>query len=220
MACRFVPASFAWFSPPMYAPGLGFLMFAVGVNLKLEAFKEVFKKPQVKITHFEGHTVEVNDILCRKCGTKAKHFQGLNTLVCLFPVHCGWSCWAVAGQTSAGAHPCADIGTNARTAKCCWHRLDTGAPLTLSSFILRNAITWHMNAFVENLGKSVAPLITFQFCSAGVVRVWGAAVELCDILGAPRASSSQHCSDCSVHCGGRSHDPCTCAAAAGCPHTC
>ncbi|EIE24614.1 SBF-domain-containing protein [Coccomyxa subellipsoidea C-169] len=42
----FVPASFAWFTPPMYAPGLGFLMFAVGVNLKVEAFKEVFKKPQ------------------------------------------------------------------------------------------------------------------------------------------------------------------------------
>ncbi|CAL8467631.1 g7169 [Coccomyxa elongata] len=42
----FVPASFAWFRPPMYAPGLGFLMFAVGVNLKVEAFKEVFKKPQ------------------------------------------------------------------------------------------------------------------------------------------------------------------------------
>ena len=31
----------------MYAPGLGFLMFAVGVNLQLEAFAHVFQAPQV-----------------------------------------------------------------------------------------------------------------------------------------------------------------------------
>lgn len=31
----------------MYAPGLGFLMFAVGVNLRVEAFKSVFQNPQV-----------------------------------------------------------------------------------------------------------------------------------------------------------------------------
>ncbi|KAK9831012.1 hypothetical protein WJX81_008474 [Elliptochloris bilobata] len=40
------PASFAWFTPAMYAPGLGFLMFAVGVNLRLECFHEVFRRPQ------------------------------------------------------------------------------------------------------------------------------------------------------------------------------
>ncbi len=44
---RFVPASFAWFTPQMYAPGLGFLMFAVGVNLRPEAFAQVFRTPQV-----------------------------------------------------------------------------------------------------------------------------------------------------------------------------
>ncbi|KAK9816977.1 hypothetical protein WJX72_007732 [[Myrmecia] bisecta] len=42
----FLPASFAWFTPQCYAPGLGFLMFAVGVNLKPEAFAHVFKTPQ------------------------------------------------------------------------------------------------------------------------------------------------------------------------------
>ncbi|CAL5219530.1 g1380 [Coccomyxa viridis] len=42
----FIPPSFAWFTPGMYAPGLGFLMFAVGVNLRPEAFKQVFMSPK------------------------------------------------------------------------------------------------------------------------------------------------------------------------------
>lgn len=63
VARRFVPASFAWFRPPMYAPGLGFLMFAVGVNLKVEAFKEVLKKPQVSITDKNGLSREPQVIL-------------------------------------------------------------------------------------------------------------------------------------------------------------
>lgn len=46
--CRVQPASFAWFTPSYYAPGLGFLMFAVGVNLQLKAFATVFKTPKVK----------------------------------------------------------------------------------------------------------------------------------------------------------------------------
>jgi hypothetical protein len=41
------PVSFAWFTPSFYAPGLGFLMFAVGVNLQLKAFAKVFKTPKV-----------------------------------------------------------------------------------------------------------------------------------------------------------------------------
>lgn len=32
----------------MYAPGLGFLMFAVGVNLQLQAFATVFRRPKVQ----------------------------------------------------------------------------------------------------------------------------------------------------------------------------
>ena len=35
------------FTPGMYAPGLGFLMFAVGINLRPEAFKKVFMSPKV-----------------------------------------------------------------------------------------------------------------------------------------------------------------------------
>ncbi len=45
--CRLHPVSFAWFTPSFYAPGLGFLMFAVGVNLQLKAFAKVFKTPKV-----------------------------------------------------------------------------------------------------------------------------------------------------------------------------
>ena len=46
--CRVQPASFAWFTPSYYAPGLGFLMFAVGVNLQLRAFATVFETPRVR----------------------------------------------------------------------------------------------------------------------------------------------------------------------------
>ena len=42
---RAYPASFAWFTPNMIAPGLGFLMFAVGINLTPESFTKV--APQV-----------------------------------------------------------------------------------------------------------------------------------------------------------------------------
>ena len=35
----------------MYAPGLGFLMLAVGINLRLECFREVFKRPKVHQAH-------------------------------------------------------------------------------------------------------------------------------------------------------------------------
>ena len=37
------------FTPGMYAPGLGFLMFAVGINLRPEAFKKVFMSPKVMV---------------------------------------------------------------------------------------------------------------------------------------------------------------------------
>ena len=46
----------------MYAPALGFLMFAVGVNLNLAAFVEVFQHPKVR-----------TDLLAIAC----RHWQGL-----------------------------------------------------------------------------------------------------------------------------------------------
>ena len=44
---RVLPASFAWFTPQLYAPALGFLMFSIGINLKPQAFRQVLARPQV-----------------------------------------------------------------------------------------------------------------------------------------------------------------------------
>lgn len=39
------PPSFSWFTTKYYAPALGFLMFAVGVNLSLDDFARAFRRP-------------------------------------------------------------------------------------------------------------------------------------------------------------------------------
>jgi len=39
------PPSFNWFTTKYYAPALGFLMFAVGVNLSIEDFKHAVERP-------------------------------------------------------------------------------------------------------------------------------------------------------------------------------
>ena len=44
---RVLPTAFAWFTPQLYAPALGFLMFSIGVNLKPAAFMHVLERPQV-----------------------------------------------------------------------------------------------------------------------------------------------------------------------------
>ena len=44
------------FTPPMYAPALGFLMFAVGVNLKVQAFAQVLQAHKVRASG--GHIQE------------------------------------------------------------------------------------------------------------------------------------------------------------------
>ncbi|KAL0026743.1 hypothetical protein WJX79_009671 [Trebouxia sp. C0005] len=51
------PVSFAWFTPSLYAPGLGFLMFAVGVNLQLKAFAKVFKTPKLLLLGVVGQWI-------------------------------------------------------------------------------------------------------------------------------------------------------------------
>ncbi|DBB16249.1 TPA: hypothetical protein ACH3X3_014570 [Trebouxia sp. C0006] len=51
------PVSFAWFTPSFYAPGLGFLMFAVGVNLQLKAFAKVFKTPKLLLLGVVGQWI-------------------------------------------------------------------------------------------------------------------------------------------------------------------
>ncbi|KAH7514073.1 hypothetical protein FEM48_Zijuj11G0049800 [Ziziphus jujuba var. spinosa] len=48
------PPSFTWFTTRYYAPALGFLMFAVGVNSSEKDFLEAFKKPAAILTGYVG----------------------------------------------------------------------------------------------------------------------------------------------------------------------
>lgn len=51
------PPSFTWFTNRYYAPALGFLMFAVGINLKASDFIQAFKRPWVIATGYMGQFV-------------------------------------------------------------------------------------------------------------------------------------------------------------------
>ncbi|GMH28890.1 hypothetical protein Nepgr_030733 [Nepenthes gracilis] len=51
------PPSFTWFTSRYYAPALGFLMFAVGVNSSEKDFFEAFKRPTVIFTGYLGQFV-------------------------------------------------------------------------------------------------------------------------------------------------------------------
>ncbi|KAK7309019.1 hypothetical protein RJT34_05426 [Clitoria ternatea] len=48
------PPSLTWFTTRYYAPALGFLMFAVGVNSKENDFVEAFKRPAEIVTGYVG----------------------------------------------------------------------------------------------------------------------------------------------------------------------
>ncbi|XP_050376580.1 probable sodium/metabolite cotransporter BASS6, chloroplastic [Argentina anserina] len=51
------PPSFTWFTNRYYAPALGFLMFAVGVNSSEKDFLEAFKRPAAIIAGYIGQFV-------------------------------------------------------------------------------------------------------------------------------------------------------------------
>lgn len=51
------PQSFTWFTASYYAPALGFLMFAVGVNSSHKDFLEAFKRPAEIFTGYVGQFV-------------------------------------------------------------------------------------------------------------------------------------------------------------------
>lgn len=48
------PPSFTWFTNRYYAPALGFLMFAVGLNSSEKDFLEAFKRPAVLFAGYVG----------------------------------------------------------------------------------------------------------------------------------------------------------------------
>ncbi|KAL2631962.1 hypothetical protein R1flu_016648 [Riccia fluitans] len=51
------PPSFTWFTTRYYAPALGFLMFAVGVNLSIESFRKAIDRPAVIALGYVGQFV-------------------------------------------------------------------------------------------------------------------------------------------------------------------
>ncbi|XP_024029066.1 probable sodium/metabolite cotransporter BASS6, chloroplastic isoform X1 [Morus notabilis] len=51
------PPSFTWFTTRYYAPALGFLMFAVGVNSSEKDFLEAFKRPAAILAGYVGQFV-------------------------------------------------------------------------------------------------------------------------------------------------------------------
>ncbi|KAJ6326863.1 hypothetical protein OIU78_013867 [Salix suchowensis] len=51
------PPSFTWFTTRYYAPALGFLMFAVGVNSSEKDFLEAFNRPAAILTGYVGQFV-------------------------------------------------------------------------------------------------------------------------------------------------------------------
>ncbi|CAM6091665.1 unnamed protein product [Calypogeia fissa] len=51
------PPSFTWFTTRYYAPALGFLMFAVGINLNAKAFLHVMERPAVIAAGYAGQFI-------------------------------------------------------------------------------------------------------------------------------------------------------------------
>ncbi|XP_020588969.1 probable sodium/metabolite cotransporter BASS5, chloroplastic isoform X2 [Phalaenopsis equestris] len=51
------PPSFTWFTTRFYAPALGFLMFAVGVNLSPKDFLEAIRRPEVIAAGYAGQFI-------------------------------------------------------------------------------------------------------------------------------------------------------------------
>ncbi|XP_038876841.1 probable sodium/metabolite cotransporter BASS5, chloroplastic isoform X2 [Benincasa hispida] len=74
------PPSFAWFTSRYYAPALGFLMFAVGVNSSEKDFLEAFKQPTAIFAGYVGQFF-VKPLLGYLFGTIAVTFFGLPTAI-------------------------------------------------------------------------------------------------------------------------------------------
>ncbi|KAE8683818.1 putative sodium/metabolite cotransporter BASS5 [Hibiscus syriacus] len=72
------PPSFSWFTSRYYAPALGFLMFAVGVNSSEKDFIEAFKRPDAILAGYVGQYV-VKPLLGYIVGIIAVTLFGLPT---------------------------------------------------------------------------------------------------------------------------------------------
>lgn len=74
------PPSFTWFTTRYYAPALGFLMFAVGVNSSEKDFLEAFNRPMAIFAGYVGQFV-VKPLLGYLFGTIAVTIFGLPTAI-------------------------------------------------------------------------------------------------------------------------------------------
>ncbi|XP_071730767.1 probable sodium/metabolite cotransporter BASS5, chloroplastic [Rutidosis leptorrhynchoides] len=72
------PPSFTWFNSRYYAPALGFLMFAVGLNSSEKDFIEAFNRPAPIVAGYVGQFV-LKPLLGYLFGTMAMTFFGLPT---------------------------------------------------------------------------------------------------------------------------------------------
>ncbi|GFP81835.1 probable sodium/metabolite cotransporter bass5 chloroplastic [Phtheirospermum japonicum] len=72
------PPSFTWFTNRYYAPALGFLMFAVGVNSSEKDFLEAFSRPKAILAGYIGQFV-VKPVLGYLFGTVSMAIFGLPT---------------------------------------------------------------------------------------------------------------------------------------------
>lgn len=78
MLALLYPPSFTWFTSRYYAPALGFLMFAVGVNSSEKDFLEAFKRPAAILAGYFGQFV-VKPVLGYLFGTISMTMFGLPT---------------------------------------------------------------------------------------------------------------------------------------------
>ncbi|XP_031391846.1 probable sodium/metabolite cotransporter BASS5, chloroplastic isoform X2 [Punica granatum] len=76
----FYPPSFTWFTNRYYAPALGFLMFAVGVNSSEKDFLEAFKRPAAIFAGYVGQFI-VKPLLGYLFGIMSATVFGLPTPV-------------------------------------------------------------------------------------------------------------------------------------------
>ncbi|CAN1747976.1 Probable sodium/metabolite cotransporter BASS6, chloroplastic [Linum perenne] len=74
------PPSFTWFTTRYYAPALGFLMFAVGLNSNEKDFVEAFRRPTAILTGYIGQFV-VKPILGYLFGVLSVSMFGLPTAI-------------------------------------------------------------------------------------------------------------------------------------------
>lgn len=109
----------------MYAPALGFLMFAVGVNLTLASFLNVFKHPEVESIHAHLRlSSNLHAFLVMRLNVKLS-WMHVSTLTNRTAFACAVAAGGLSGPMGGQANPgfCCrpELCTSASAAKCRRH---------------------------------------------------------------------------------------------------